>query len=542
MAEKKQGKRIRFESWKYPHRTEQGQEILAGMMKMGSPIASREGALARLVYDQLGIRAEPLSKDGLLAEINLTTDFLVQKWEKAVDSEGKQITNQYGEPVRKLGTEIGDVHHRVINHIYGMSWPQNGLWNLRGVLSHPVINQRGEYVIRNGLYWRERDVNGTMVRIPEINLADGYDGVSQCFYAVPDRVRAALAGIETLKPADADVIAALECIDDFFCDFTFATKSAKASAVAFMLTMLCRSVMGKIVPMLEIRAPQTQSGKTKLASMMLWAVTGEHPDMFSPTFRNNEEFEKELFTHLFEGRNYIFMDNVKGTVESAFLDMALTGGQVRKRLLAMNKSATVYAGMPFVMTANNPKLSEDIKNRIYLLDILKPPAGKKFVHDDPEEYAREAGPGMVRSLFVLYNHWDQNCGRKLYKERRIEGYIPWSERAGGMLQAAGIEGFLDDTLKQINEIDPKLEQAADMAQAWYEAYGGDGKTAKEILAFTVKAGYAKEDDTEPSKIQKSAAQLERLRMVKLPGGYHFERNEDGSRHTLWRVVKDGSGS
>jgi len=544
MAEKKQGKKVQFHSWKFPDREVAAREIISGMLKMGSPIVDHGGVMSRLKYDELGIRAQPMGKDNLLAEIHLTTEYLVQKSESQIDPKnGKVMKDEFGNTVSRLTTVVGDVHHRLINTIFGLQWPDNGLWKLRGVLSHPIINKRGAFVMRNGLSWKKVDVNGVMVDIPRIHLADGYDPTSQYFFAVSDRVRQELAGIENQKPTDADVTDALECIDDFLCDFTFATASARASAIAFMLTMVCREIIEGSVPMLEVRAAESQSGKSLLVKMMIAALTGESPSPISPNFRETAEFEKELLSQLMKGKNYIFMDDVDSKVQSSFLNMALTSKYVDKRLLGMNAIATVYSGMPFVMTANNPAMSPDIRNRVYLLDILKPADGKKFVHTMPEIYAKEIGPKVLRSLFTIINHWDKNAGREPYTDRRMDGYIEWSVTIGGQLQSVGIKGFLDDTVKQIREVDPKLEQAADMAEAWFGTYGDEWKQLKDILPFMVKAGYVKEEDTQSEKIGKAAQKLKTLRMVKLPGGCHYEHDEDNKRQSVWKVVKDaGSGS
>jgi hypothetical protein len=305
-----------------------------------------------------------MSKDNLLAEINVTTDYLIQKSERAVDHDGKAVYNKDGDPVMRVAAVIGDVHHRVINTAYGLR--ESGLWKLRGTLTHPIINRDGEYVIRNGLRWEDRDVNGATMKGAKIHLADGYDPVSQYFFAVPEKVSAELAGVREQKPTVQDLKDALDCIDWFLCDFTFATASSKLSALAFMLTMVCREVIGEApVPMLEVRAPESQCGKSLLVKMMICGVTGERANPFSPNFLDVNEFEKELLSQLMRGRNYVFMDNVYGKVRSSFLDMALTTLYVEKRLLNFNVMATVYSGMPFVMTANNPKLSEDMKNRVY---------------------------------------------------------------------------------------------------------------------------------------------------------------------------------
>jgi hypothetical protein len=296
--------------------------------------------------------------------------------------------------------------------------------------------------------------------------------------------------------------------------------------------------------MLEVRAPEPQCGKSLLVKMLVGGVTGEKPVPFSPNFRDAAEFEKELFSQLMRGRNYIFMDNVYGKVQSSFLEMALTTGYVEKRLLGLNVMAAVYSGMPFVMTANNPTLSADMKNRIYLLDIEKPPSGKGFRHQQPEPESRRAQPGLLRALFTLYNHWDKNEKRARFTGRRIDGFIEWGQVIGGILQAAGVRGFLDDTVKQIREVDPRLEQAADLALAWHEKHGGAWLAVKDTFELAQKAGYVDADESYQRKLQRIAGLLEELRKKSLPGGYRFERDNDAGRgSSIWRVARDaGTGN
>ena len=392
--------------------------------------------------------------------------------------------------------------------------------------------------MRNGLYWNEEDVNGVMVKMPHINLADGYDAASQYFFAVPGIVQEELKGIDNKKPTKEEVDEAMDFIDFFLCDFTFLNESAKASAIAFMLTMLCREIIDGSIPMLEVRAAESQSGKTLLVKMTLIGLTGEKPSMFTPNFRDTSEFEKEYFSKLLSGRNYVFMDNVTTKVQAALLDMALTTGFVDKRLLSTNKMGTAYAGMPHVMTANNPSMSEDMRNRVYLLDILKPDEGKQFIHTHPEAFALESGPKLLRSLITLYNNWVYNHEKKPFTKRRIDGFIEWSLVIGGILQAVGMDYFLDDTMKQIKETDPAKEQAASMARKWYDERKDAWLYIKEMFEYAINAGYVKADDSEMSKIQTISNKLKKLRMVKLPGGYRFEKDDDEQRGSRWRVVRN----
>jgi len=532
-----QKKKIRFESWKHLQDSDKARELIRNMIKMGSPVVDRGGIMSWLVYDELGIRAQPMTEKNLRAEMDETSAYLVYKSVQQLDLDGKPVLNpETGKPMYQIGTDIGRIPAPVIDTAFGLRF--KGLWSLRGTLTHPILNKDGNYVLVNGLYWQDVDIKGIKIKKPVLNLYDGYDPVSQYFFAIPERITSALEGIQNEAPTEKQLLEALTTLDVFLGDFLFATKSARLSALAFMLTMLCREIIEGYVPMLEVRAPESQSGKSLLVKMMIWAVTGEEPRFHSPNFRNTEEFEKELFSLLLQGRNYIFLDDVQGKVQSSFLDSALTGKYISRRVLGVSAVATVYTGMPFVMTANNPTISKDLVNRIYLLDILKPSEKKEFRHKLPEKVAYEMGPSVIRALFTLYNNWDKNYKREPYKGKRIPGFAEWSAVIGGILQAAGLDGFLDDTLLQIKEIDPKLEQAADLAKLWHDKYANCWVFVKETFDVALEAAYVKENDSLASKLQTMANVLKKLRMVDLPGGFRFEKNPDQSRGSEWRVVQN----
>lgn len=536
-GEKTKVKKIVFNSWEYLADSDKARGLIANMIKMGSPVVDRGGVMSWLVYDELGIHAQPMTEKNLRAEMDETSTYMVRQMVELLDQDNKPILNpETGKPLSAYRPVDSRIPGVVIDTAFGLR--DKGLWKLRGTLTHPILNKDGEYVIINGLNFKDVDIKGVTVKKSELNLYDGYDPISQYFFALPEKSKAALEGIIDLIPTVEQVKTAVSYIDFFMDDFVFATKSAKASAVAFMLTMLCREMIEGYVPMLEVRAPESQSGKSLLVKMMLWAITGEEPRYYSPNFRNIEEFEKELFALLLQGRNYVFLDDVQGKVQSSFLDSCLTGKYISKRVLGVSQTATVYTGMPFVMTANNPTISEDMKNRIYLLDILKPSENKEYRHKLPEKDALRMGPALIKALFTLYNNWDKNYKRQPWQEKRIAGFSEWSAVQGGILAAAGIDGFLDDTLIQIKEIDPKLEQAAGMARPWYEKYGSEWIFVKDTFDFALTAGYIKETDTTQAKIQAIARKLNKLRRVKLPGGYYFERNDDQSRGSQWRVVQD----
>jgi len=535
-GEQQKANKIRFNSWEYDGDTDKAEALMKNLIKTGRPVIYRGNVMCWLVHDDLGIRAEQMTQKNLLAELDKANVYLAQR-EVPSYAGGKPVKDKDGNIITKVIPVPERIPGRVVESAFGLY--DKKLYKVRGVMTHPIINKNGEYAAMNGLTWRDEHIKGVAVKKPLIHVDDGYDPVSGYFFAVPERVTAMLEGIQDQKPTAKEVKEAVEFIGYFLCDFRFATESAKASAVAFMLTVLCQEVIKEYIPMLEVRAAVPHSGKSLLVKMMLIALTGQPPAMFTPNFGELKEFEQELFSILLQGQNYIFMDNVKGKVESPFLEMALKSGLARKRVLGASAEATVYSRVPFVMTANNPRMSEDMKNRVYLLDIARPPDNTEFTHGSPEEAALEMGPYLLKALFTLYNNWDKNHKRAPYKGRRMEGFIPWSETVGGILDAAGMPGFLEDTLKQIKEIDPQTEQAAALARAWHGGIGSAWATVKDSQGFAVTAGYIRGDETEQKKNGVIAARLETFRNAPLPGGYRFEKATDYTRGSKWRVVKDG---
>jgi hypothetical protein len=420
-------KKIILESWAegctLPD--ERAQILLRNVLKTGRPVVRYGPVVFLIMMDKNGFQRQPMTKDDMYAEFEFSTLYMVRKREEDL-----------GDGKAKLQVYPAEIPYRYVGLAMGKISVERNLYEIRNIVTNPIVNRNGDVVCRNGLRWKEAAINRRKVRMPELNLEDGYDEVSGDFFAVPERVTGRLAGIGDLKPTDEQVLRALGIIDDFICDFSFSSDSARASAVAFMLTMVCRDIIGESVPMLEVRAPRSQSGKTKLVNMMLKGITGEEPSSFSPNFRDTREFEQELFSELLRGRNYIFMDDVGGTVRSNFLNSALTKKNISKRVLGVSSTAAVYSGMPFVMTANNPKLSEDIKNRVYLLSIDKPPAGKKYRHEYPLEYAGEKSPDLLWALLVLYRNW-VGLGCPPFSGTVMEGYPEWSRKTGGCWRRRG---------------------------------------------------------------------------------------------------------
>jgi hypothetical protein len=548
--------KIVFQSWKIwdeklqayraPQEDEQVQVLMENVLKTGRPMVRYGAVLFLIMYDeQSGFTRQAMSKDDLLAEFAGSTLWMKREKKETPVKEGEAKYRSYPDAIPR----------GLIRVAYGKKTLEDNVYEVKNIMTFPIVSADGEIILRNGLSWKEKKVGARKMRRPDISIEDGYDDKSRVFFAAPERVMARISGINDLKPTDKQMLLASEILDDFICDFTFASDSARASALAFMLTMVSRELIGENVPMLEVSAPKSQSGKTKLVTMMLAAITGEEPNSFTPNFRDTKEFEQEYFSQLLQGQPYIFMDDVGNKVRSNFLNSALTKGKVSKRYLGISSMVTVNSNIPHVMTANNPELSQDIKNRVYLLRILKPPKNKFYKHEFPVKYALEKGPDVLWALFVYYQHWNKNCGRPLCYDAVMEGYYEWSVTYGGMLQAAGVTGFLTDTLKQIDEPEPAEIKAGEYAAALYQAIGERWVFVRELadlgtesepglgrFAVEYEAGRIKKDDSKSSREQSLAGFLGRLEATPLPGGYKFLRDHDERYGSKWRVTRDAGGN
>lgn len=345
----------------------------------------------------------------------------------------------------------------------------------------------------------------------DLLLRPGFDAASGIYYAPGE-------GLEGLGPGDVPVVptrgdvawAVYQWVGKLLAEFPFASPADLAVALAFALLPHLRDLIDGPSPMTVFDAPQPGTGKSLLARTLLAPVLGHDlrplTDLTEPA-----EWRKQITTALQTGTTAVLFDNITGAVTSSALAKALTDLVWTDRALGTNKQITVPVRCCWGLTSNNASFNGDLTRRTVPCRL---DAGTEHPEDrsgfaldlEEEPYARRAV--YVRASLVLIRHWLAR-GATLFAGRRLGSYERYVAVLGGVLEAAGVPGFLENLADHRERADEEHQHwAAFVADwwAWREKQAGRqgpaGVSARELHreVYAVGDGYPPigRDDGEPA--------------------------------------------
>ncbi len=330
-----------------------------------------------------------------------------------------------------------------------LALPPSTIPELESVITTPTFGADGRLLRAPGLHasdllWLEPD--------PSLHLAE-----------VPDH------------PAPQDITAARSLFfDDLLVDFPFVSPSDRAHALAALLLPFVRRLIDGCTPLHLIEAPARGAGKGLLCNLVSILTTGG--DCVARTLpESDEEIRKMLTAELTTGRPIILLDNAndKQSLASASLASVLTTQSWTDRILGRTEMITVPNKAMWMLTANNPKLSKDIVRRSVRIRI-DPKVDRawlraSFKHQPLLTWVREHRGDLVRAALVLVQAWIA-AGRPLSRAQ-LGSFEEWAMVMGGVLEVAGVEGFLGNLDDLYANADTEVEAWREFTLAWWEQYG-----------------------------------------------------------------------
>lgn len=313
-------------------------------------------------------------------------------------------------------------------------------------------------------------------------LAPGYDATSRSYLALPDGFR--LADVPDVpSPDDVDHAKRL-ILDELLGDFAFESKADLANAVALLIVFFVRPFVGH-VPLFLIDAPVKGSGKTLLVKSISQIATGSHAPI-GPMPDSQSEMRKKITTALKCGERLMIFDNVSGAIRGDVLCSATTASEWIDRELGSNKLLKLPMELVFMATGNNARVEGDMVRRTIRVRLnahvehpyLRPTSN--FRHPDLIRWTEANRAALVRAILVLIRSWQvrgsQTC------DRTIGSFESFCQTVGGILDACGIEGFLENTfLGSPFDEDDSHNRLADFVEHWSQVHE-DRRVHANVLA------------------------------------------------------------
>ncbi|MDP1592732.1 MAG: hypothetical protein Q8L80_00600, partial [Gallionella sp.] len=196
-----------------------------------------------------------------------------------------------------------------------------------------------------------------------------------------------------------------------------------------------------------ITKPEAGTGATMFVDVCsLISMGSVAPAMSLPD--SDVEVGKSLTSLFSEGANIIFYDNVKDAVSSTELASAMTGKKYRARLLGRSATVEVAVRVVWVFTANNFEGTKELLRRFIFIPMdamLTNPEERVPVdgwrHPDLMGWVEEHRAELVHACLTIIQSW---VAKGMLRQTKVKrgGFEDWSAVMGGILENAGIEGFL----------------------------------------------------------------------------------------------------
>jgi len=326
-------------------------------------------------------------------------------------------------------------------------------------------------------------------------LNPGYHAEARIYYAPPP-------GLVIPPVAEAPTVAEIArarglFLDDLLVDFPFVgdrkQSPERAHAVALGLLPFARELIPGPTPLHLVEKPRPGTGAGLLVRVLGRIALGRPPAVMAPA-TNEEEWRKRLTSLLVEGAEIVIIDNlpVRGRLDSASLSAAITSRVFRDRILGLTKTAEVPVRCVWVATGNNPTLSTELARRSVRIRLdakLDRPWRRKpedFKHPDLDTWVADHPGELIWATLTLIQAWlaaGRPAGRVGFGE-----FEAWACVMGGILDVAGIPGFLGN-LEEFYEVsDTEGAETRTFLSAWWDKYQSTAVGVKELFEIAVGDG------------------------------------------------------
>lgn len=251
--------------------------------------------------------------------------------------------------------------------------------------------------------------------------------------------------------------------------FCFATDADLINAVGLLLTGLLANhfvPIGKAVAIVDGNQPNL--GKTLLIRVLGLLLDGIEP---LPTAFNadDDELQKRICATLRSSpQSVLLLDNAKvrtGTeVNSPTIEALSTAPEIVLRILGRSENFRRPNDLIWAITMNNAKASRDLVTRGLAIRLAfdGDPAERSFTGPEPLAYARTHRFKILAELAGMVVRWVQNGKPRSRHSHRL---WQWAQLIGGILETAGLPGFLSNATAAAIAFNKDLERLSALAEA-----------------------------------------------------------------------------
>jgi len=279
-------------------------------------------------------------------------------------------------------------------------------------------------------------------------------------------------------------------LEEWLGDMPFPTDGDRANALALVLTPFVRDRID-LAPLAVVDGLQMGVGKNLLADCLSLLVYGT-PAAPRPLSSENEEVRKTITSALRKGEALVVFDEAH-VIEGRALAQALTSETWSDRILGSSRDIQLPNNATWVALGNQVNVNADCVRRAYWIRLAPAYAdpqdrpSESFRHPELKEWTKENRAVLLTAVLTLVRAWySGGCGYRPRGES-FGSFTRWEKTVGGILQASGVDGFL-------NGLSGKRAESDWTGTVWVEhlswiatAFGGEKFTCADVKSRALES-------------------------------------------------------
>jgi hypothetical protein len=262
------------------------------------------------------------------------------------------------------------------------------------------------------------------------------------------------------NPSQNLIATAKNSLLKIFQDFPFKDQASLVNMLGLLITPFVRPAIDGCVPLALIDAPQAGTGKTMLGRIVSITATGHNP-MMLPYSQDREEMRKQITSVLKANANVIVMDNITMELNSNVLASAITTTEWSDRLLSRNEMLMLPQHATWIVNGNNLRIGGDLPRRCYSIQLdakmSQPWKRSEFHQPDLLDWVERRRAELIWAVLLLVSAW-VSAGKPDFSGLKLGGFTEWSNIVGGILEVAGVDGFLSNLDQMYDTADEESSQ------------------------------------------------------------------------------------
>ncbi len=270
--------------------------------------------------------------------------------------------------------------------------------------------------------------------------------------------------------------------EDLLGDFPFVGAPEMAHCVALLLLGFVRSMIDGPTPLHLVEKPTPGTGATLMVDSISTILTGSGVSVMTEG-RDDEEWRKRVTAKLRQVPSILLIDNLRSKLDSSAVAAALTAPFWEDRILGASEMARLPIRCVWIATGNNPEFSNEMARRLVRIrldaHVERPWQRAEFRHPDLNTWVRANRGRLVAACLTLCQAWIAR-GRPR-GGKTIGSYENWAGVIGGILETAGISGFLGNLEEMMAAADAEGGAWGAFIGNWWDRFGTAEVAAADLV-------------------------------------------------------------